>query len=167
MRSIFSIAIIVISVFCTAQVLIPNNVAVPLYSDAVSHEVSNFIFQDSNIEYWNNIEIIDQSPLRFKVNVDWCFGEISYPKVTGWIDKINCGVFLRNNAFDEQGGLIYIYSEPCEHSEYKTIHRDDMTLEPLLEIGPDSWVKVMFYHNDILIIGWIRRYCDSPYNECT
>lgn len=154
-------------------VIIPVNQEVHLYEDAVSHTIKHTIFQDSVFEIYFDAKILTSTPLRFEIEVSStilpCFPDVEITTIRGWIDKINCGIFLRNIYSPNNNPnrpILNIYSEPTTDSHYITLTGYYNQLVNVLDYSGD-WAKVIFYDKGKLIIGWIERYCSNIYNSCT
>lgn len=154
-------------------VIIPINQEVFLYQDAVSNTIKHTIYQDSIFEIYFAVKILASTPLRFEIEVSStipsCSPDAEETKIRGWIDKINCGVFLRNIYFpknDSNLPILNIYRKPTTNSQYITLTGYYNQLVTVLDYK-DDWVKVIFYDKGKLIIGWIERYCSDIYNSCT
>lgn len=154
-------------------VIIPINQEVHLYEDAVSHTIKHTIFQDSIFEIDFDAKILTSTPLRFEIEVSSTISPYSpdaeITTIRGWIDKINCGIFLRNIYSPNNNPnlpILNIYSEPTTDSQYITLTGYYNQLVNVLDYN-DDWAKVIFYDKGKLIIGWIERYCSNIYNSCT
>lgn len=154
-------------------VIIPVNQEVFLYQDAVSNTIKHTIYQDSIFEIYFDAKILTSTPLRFEVEISStippCTPEAEEIKITGWIDKINCGVFLRNTYSlnnDPNVPMLNIFREPTTNSQYITLTGYYNKLVNVLDYS-DHWAKVIFYDKGKLIIGWVERYCSNIYNSCT
>ena len=149
-------------------VIAPMNKIIPIYYSPVSLTAYNSVCQDSITEFYYVTRIIEETPLRFKVEL---FGELDGNTrcdtrvLTGWIDKQNCGVFLRGYYDNKKNSYIKLFKRPTKKSSFQTIYTNDMIWVPVISIS-EGWRKILFYYKGELYVGWIELYCSSIYNSC-
>ncbi len=154
---------------CLAQFLRVFNVDVPLYKDATTLTPFYFIQNDTVAENYPDLEIIEESPLRFKVKVleyeDHVYDEVS--AIThGWIDKLYCGIYISNIL---KGGIPYVrlYREPCRTADSELIIQE---FEPVILLEKptpyEPFIKVMFWNKETecLYIGYALGYSGNIYD---
>lgn len=149
-------------------VIVPMNKIIPIYDSPVSLIAYNSVCQDTITEFYYVTRVIEESPLRFKVELD---GELDGNIIcdnrilTGWIDKQNCGVYLRCYYDNEKNSYIKLFKQPTKESSFQTIYTNDMIWVPVFSIS-EEWRQILFYYKGELYVGWIELYCSSIYNSC-
>ena len=149
-------------------VIAPMNKNIPIYDSPVSLTAYNSICQDSITEFYYVTRIIEETPLRFKVVL---LGELDGNSkcnskiLTGWVDKQNCGVYLRCYYDNKKNSYIKLFKQPKRESYFQMIYTSEMIWVPVLSISGE-WRQILYYHNGELYVGWIELYCSSIYNSC-
>ena len=136
-----------------------DNVPVSLYSDRLSENVVHTIMNDSIFEHWYVVEILQESSLRYEVNV-MCL-QYNTPKIHGWIDKKYCSVYLGNNA-----EYLLLRNAPNIDAEYAKVSVDYRIRAVLCHIEENGFIFVEFQKNNKYYSGWIKDYCPSPIDSC-
>lgn len=165
---------LLISVMCFGCLVVgANTVAlntqepIMLYADAYNPEVAYVIQQDFDSDFYADVELLDTAPFRFKVKVTLNMTCGETVDIYGWLDKVNCVVFLRANSYQNGQSYIYIYKEPSEKSDYQPVE---------VLVGYDSGYVIGYADNWYLIVtekdgklykGWINRFCPNILNSCT
>lgn len=136
-----------------------DNVPVSLFSDRLSENVVHTIMNDSIFEHWYVMEILQESSLRYEVNVT-CL-QYNTPKIHGWIDKKYCSVYVGNNA-----EFLLLYDDPNADAEYVRVSVDYSIKAALCHTGENGFIFVEFQKDNIYYSGWIKDYCSSPIDSC-
>jgi len=149
-------------------VIAPMNKIIPIYDSPISLIANNSVCQDSINEFYYVTKVIEETPLRFKIEL---LGELDgntkcdTKTLIGWIDKQNCGVYLRCYYDNKKNSYIKLYKQPTRDSSFQMIYTNDMIWVPVLSISKE-WKQILYYHKGVLYIGWIELYCSNIYNSC-
>lgn len=136
-----------------------DNAPVSLYSDRLSENIVHTIMNDSIFEHWYVVEILQESPLRYEVNVK-CL-QYNTPKIHGWIDKKFCSVYVGNNA-----EFLLLYNAPNIDTEYIRVSVDCSIMATLCHTEENGFIFVEFQKDNKYYSGWIKDYCPSPIDSC-
>ncbi len=152
-------------------VLMDDNIEIPIYDKPIGNNIKYRIMQDTINELFFAVEILDNSQLRYKVNITSVISSTPGPEIIGWIDKSRCGVFKRWYYDEHNNRYMKLHSAPDEKSSYKIIYEDpnvfDQSIMTAVDYADGDWKKVLFFHDGTLHEGWINKYCDSVYNSST
>ncbi len=166
----YYLLILVMCFGCLAEgantVALDSEEPIMLYADAYNPEVTYVIHQDFSSDFYADVELLDTAPFRFKakVTLNMTCGETV--EIYGWLDKVNCVVFLRADTYQNEQSYIYIYKEPSEKSDYQAV-------EVLVnsDIGyvigyAGYWYHVVTEKDGKLYEGWTKRCCTNILNSC-
>ncbi len=146
------------------------NEEIPVYRNPIGNEISYRIMQDRIHELFFFVEILEKSPLRYKVNITSTEDHDNvFPGIVGWIDKSICCVFSRHYYDENNKSYIKLFSYPDSKSSFVKIYASPHNESGewiVIDYADDNWLKVMFYHDGKLYEGWVDRYCDSIYDSC-
>ena len=147
-------------------VLMPVNKQFPVYHSPIGTEVNYRIMQDSIYEVFFNAEVLEESPLRYKVNITLATDSTGvYPKMIGWVDKNICGVYSRCYYDVNKRPYIKLYARADANADFVKVYESgDPVLLTAIDYAEGRWFKVMFYLNDELHGGWVDKYGDNVYN---
>ncbi|MBP3454657.1 MAG: hypothetical protein J6K38_00150 [Alistipes sp.] len=148
-----------------------DNIEIPIYHNSVGDEIDYRVMQDLIHEVFFGAEVLDKSPLRFKVGITTVISSTPAPVIVGWIDKSMCGVYSRYYYDENKRPYIKLYSRPDAGSDFSKVYESvpaQCGLLTVIDYAADRWLwlKVMFYLNDELYVGWVDRYCDNVYDSC-
>lgn len=150
-------------------VLMDDNIEIPIYENAIGNKLKYRIMQDTINEMFFAVEILENSPLRYKVNITSVINSFTGPEIIGWIDKNKCGVYKRWYYDEDKRRYIKLYTLPDKNSSYDIVYDDSDIYDSIVTVidyADPNWKKVLFYQGNILYEGWIDRYCASVYNSC-
>lgn len=179
MRYYITIAMLMVSTALHAQYLALNweedIIVYPTDSTGIILAILPHMFI-SETDYSWTAKVLSVGDERFKLEItldDSGFEQMGNP-VIGWVDKKQCGVFLRANRYEGRIPIMDIYMS-------KSLDGDFMTLD-VYDV-PFQWVsvtdlyyhparqeyiyKLHFWHKDVLYSGWVPRCCPDSYNSCT
>lgn len=140
-----------------------HNKQIDIYNDELSEMVIHTIMEDTVFEPWYSLTIYEDSPLRFKVGIA-TFDDVT--RLTGWIDKKHCGVYLR--IYEEDHDIIRLYNAPTEQSSCEE-HVLGTGYHEVWVIGADiksGFLNVAFKEEDRLCTGWTKQYCSDYIAGC-
>lgn len=130
-------------------------------------------------EEWYDFTIMESSALRFKIRYrlseDCMLWSRTAPEPVykyGWVDKKYMRVRLSGirSATDDDCFDFRLYSAPADASPEHVFtfyiqDRERVDL-PVVDVGEDGWLKVMFFCRGKYYEGWTRDYCDNFYSTC-
>ena len=150
-------------------VLMDDNIEIPIYENAIGNKLKYRIMQDTINEMFFAVEILENSPLRYKVNITSVINSFTGPEIVGWIDKNKCGVYKRWYYDEDKRRYMKLYTLPDKNSSYDVVYEDSDIYDSIVTVidyADPNWKKILFYQGDILYEGWVDRYCASVYNSC-
>ncbi len=158
------------TLFCQTVMIFKCNVPVNVYKNAIDDSVRYCIMQDTISERYYNVQILESSPLRFKVQLSYSDGSTSNPDFIGWIDKQNCFVYSRYYRDENDSQYIKLYKEPNASSPFEIIYVAFSISFNVIEFSIDEdssvWYKICFYYKNKLYVGWVDKYCPFIYDQC-
>lgn len=132
-----------------------------------------------NDEEWYDFTILESSGLRFRIRYrlsdDCMLGQRSdsKPLKEGWIDKKYMRVRFSGKRNDKNADCFdfRLYASPDDEKPenvftFYQFEKESVDL-PILEIGENGWLKVMFFLRGKYYEGWTRDYCNLFYTTCT
>ncbi len=150
------------------EVALNTESQVMLYNDAYGADIKYVIvqkFDDDDLAAF--VDILEDGVFRFKVNVTLYSSNNELQKITGWLEKVNCVVFLRANTYENGDAILHVHSAPDADSDYTSVK---------VHVGSDvgyvvhcsgDWYYVVIENDGELYQGWISRYCPHILNSCT
>lgn len=152
-------------------ILKSDSIPVPIFEDQVTTSPKFYLADNflDDLEYY--IEILDNSPLRFKVEISLVYPiEIAYAgtfKVQGWINKTNCGLYPRSREIENNRWYINLYETPYNTQNSIKVFEDNLveqngqiiTVLNYKVVGDKYWYEILFYDNGYLRSGWTQDYC--------
>lgn len=138
-----------------------------VYEDSIGVMELDRFYQDLKHEKnLYEVYIIDKSPLRFKVKYNQLGDDENVKE--GWVEKEQCGVYLRQNGYTEDGiGFLHLYTS-AECKEYLRLYNVGTPLVPVVDYSCETrCLQVCIRINETEIVGWINRFCPYIYNSCT
>ena len=130
--------------------IVTNNTEIPIYTDSLTNEIKYVIFQDTIFEHFYELNIYEESSLRYKVEIQ-CVSQYNSPYIEGWIDKKNCGVFI---LFRRENKL---FNAPNKDASYILIDNQDEVKATLISVFGE-YIKVGFYLDKKYYEGWVKDY---------
>jgi len=145
-------------------VLLFDDVDMPVYeapfSIAQPETVIDTIRQDSVTNTYYIAEIIDRSPLRFKIKYIHHMDFDGTPK-KGWIDKKYIGLYTMNFPLE-----VKVYQSPDESTSFEVYNILKFRQTYLLLDIHGDFRKVMFKYEGKNVVGWINDFCANLYGTC-
>lgn len=156
--------------FANAQVFcaFPARNLVPVYDSATSYVPVTYLTSIAGSDICYDCEIIENSPLRFKVRYNY---PLHNDGPVGWINKSDLtGVVL--STADGDGGF-YLY-ENYTDTQGEKINTQAVDAHPLdIHFGYDDqqrlqqlFTKVIFSYDGKIYTGWVKRFCGDQYQSC-
>lgn len=147
-----------------------------VYVSETSDDVCAEIMEDSLLENWHIVEILDNGENRYNVIIR----SEQYPQafmVKGWIKKENCGVYLYGRQRYNDQYVVNMYQSPHDSKPQKTLlsiypdcfPQGESRSSPVLDFffdGTSFWVKTSVRLDDESIVGWTKDYCPNVYGSC-
>jgi hypothetical protein len=151
--------------------------SIPIYSSETSTDYIAKIKEDPELENWHDVEILKVSNNRYKVHI-MPLNDTNVAPVDGWVEKAQCGVWLR--AWHQEGELfiVRLYSEPGKSFPFLKLFDkmpDDFGKYTNEEAAPvldykyykgDYWIKTVIIKDKHKVIGWTRDFCPNVYDAC-
>jgi hypothetical protein len=151
--------------------------SIPIYSSETSTDYIAKIKEDPEKENWHDVEILKVSDNRYKVHI-MPLNVANVVPIDGWVDKEQCGVWLR--AWHQEGELfiVRLYSEPGKPFPFLKLFDkmpDDFGKYTNEEAAPvldykyykgDYWIKTAIIKDKHKVIGWTRDFCPNVYDSC-
>lgn len=181
MRYYITIALLFISTALHAQYLALNweedIIVYPSDSTDVIFTILPHVFvSDEKTDYSWTAEVLTVGDKRFKLEItleDGSFEPMGDP-IIGWVDKKQCGVFLRANRYEGRIPIMDIYMSKSLDGDFfpfdvnaiqfQWVSVTDLYYHPARQI---YIYKLRFWYKDVLYSGWVPRCCPDPYNSCT
>ncbi len=155
---------LMINVLCCQTVVISKyNTPVNIYKNGVGDSVKYCIMQDTISDRYYNVQILESSPLRFKVLWNYFNDSIHTPNFEGWIDKQDCKLHIRYHYDENHSLYIRLYKDSIWSStpENLSIDKHKLGKIQIIEYYVDEhytrWYKVCFYYKNKFYIGWLNR----------
>lgn len=151
--------------------------SIPVYRNNTDMECFIKIKEDSEKENWHNVEILDQSNDRYKVSITSC-QEDGSKSVNGWVDKAQCGVWLRGKYIERELFVISLYTDSNLLTPFMKLHSKyfgdfekytNGKAAPILDYkyyNGEYWIKTVITRKGKKITGWTRDYCPNVYDSC-
>lgn len=149
------------------QVALNTESPVMLYNDAYGANINYVIVQKFDEDLCAFVDILEDGIFRFKVNVSIVSSEMELQQITGWLDKVNCVVFLRPDTYENGDAILHIHSAPDANSDYTSVKIHVGSGVGYVVHYKDDWYCVVTEVDGKLYQGWIKRYCPNIYNSCT
>lgn len=154
----------------------PEGSEVKLYGNSNSEFAECSITQGHNGYQWYDFEVLDETPLRYKVRIislpDTPMGEDVTDNVDGeiyWVNKNDCAVFSSSTDCDCNGNYFYLYEKPGSEERIKIYENQvvEKIFRPLTydNVNQD-WLNVSVKTSKGILSGWVKRWCQSIYNSC-
>lgn len=181
MRYYITLLLLLISTALRAQFLVLNweedIIVYPSDSTDVILAILPHVFvSDEKIDYSWTAEVLTVGNKRFKLEItleDGSFEPMGDP-IIGWVDKKQCGVFLRANRYEGRIPIMDIYMSKSldgdffpfdvDAIQFQWVSVTDLYYHPARQI---YIYKLRFWYKDVLYSGWVPRCCPDPYNSCT
>ncbi len=140
-----------------------------IYRDSISSVEVDRLYQDFNAENDDSlyeVQIECSSSKRYKIRY-WPIGKKDSCK-EGWVEKRHCGVFLRSNGYTSDGhSYINIYTSSRTRKHIRLYDMWDMPV-PVIDYSKSvRRLKVSIEIDNVIVVGWIDRFCSYIYNSCT
>lgn len=130
-------------------------------------------------EEWYDFTIQESSALRFKIRYRLSEDCMLWSRTAsepvykyGWVDKKYMRVRLGGirSATDDDCFDFRLYSAPAdarpEHVFTFYIEEMERVDLPVIDVGEDGWLKIMFFCRGKYYEGWTRDYCNNFYSTC-
>ncbi len=150
---------------------------VPVYSNDTCANNFTTIKEHKEKEDWHNVEILEQSNNRYKVNITSC-RENDSTSIKGWVNKELCGVWLRGKYIKRDFFTISFYTKPgllkpfmklssryFGDFERYTNGQAASVLDYKLHNG-EYWIQTVIIKDNKKIVGWTKDFCPSVYDAC-
>lgn len=180
MKYYITIAMLLISTALHAQHLVLNweedIIVYPSDSTDVIFAILPHVFiSDEETEYSWIAKVLTVGDKRFKLEItldDSSLEPMGDP-IIGWVDKKQCGVFLRANRHEGRIPIMDIYMSKSLDGDFipfdvysinfEWVSVTDLYYHP----GRQKYIyKVHFSHEGALYSGWVPRSCHDIYNSC-
>lgn len=180
MKYYITIAMLLISTALRAQYLVLNHeediVVYPSDSTDVIFAILPHVFiTDEETDYSWIAKVLTVGDKRFKLEItlhDSSLESMGDP-IIGWVDKKQCGVFLRDNRYEGRIAIMDIYMSKSLDGDFipfdvysinfEWVSVTDLYYHP----GRQKYIyKVHFSHEGALYSGWVPRSCHDIYNSC-
>ncbi len=153
---------------------------VPVYSNDTGTDRITIIQEYLEKENWHDVEILRKSNNRYKVRII-AINENDVTPIIGWVDKEQCGVWLRGKWTNPELSIVSLYRMPGQlypfvkltdkyangfHKYVDTKSNAVPVLDYKLYKGK-YWIKTVVIKDKRKIIGWTTNYCPNPYDSCT
>lgn len=137
---------------------------VMLYHTAFGPEVKSVIKQNFEADSVVSVELIEDSQFRFRVKVRW--EDMEHEEIEGWLDKVNCNVFLWATSFKDNEAYMNFYATPAYTSDYETVRIINGSEIGYVVHFLGGWYYVVSEIDGKIYQGWVARHCDNIYNSC-
>lgn len=142
-----------------------TNAPINIYESKSSMTPFAMIEQDSILENYYSVEILDISLKRYKVKVLSATASPSSDAfIEGWVDKNMCYVWLWEMFPDNN---IFIFEKPLRNSDYVDVILDNsqnVTL-PILDVK-NGWYYITVINGEKSISGWTKNVCTNIWGSC-
>ena len=179
MRYYITIAMLLISTALRAQYLVLNweedIIVYPSDSTNVILAIlpHMFVNDDDNDYSWTaKVLCVDEHRFKLEIVLDDGVEQMGDP-IIGWVDKKQCGVFLRNNRYEGRIAIMDIYMSKSLEGDFipfdvGAINFQWVSVTDLYyhSYHYDYIDKVHFWYKDVLYSGWVPRSCPNIYNSC-
>lgn len=141
-------------------------------SDVVFCVLPHKQLYNTDYSWYARILCVEESRFKINVSLDYSITWLTDP-IIGWVEKSQCGVYLRANRYEGRIPIMDLYETPLFDGNYHAINVDEIDSEWIrvidIHIDPNDDVKykVEFYMDGILHSGWVKRCCPDVYNSCT
>ena len=153
---------------------------VPVYSNDTGIDIITNIKEYPEKENWHDVEILMKSNNRYKVRII-SINENNVTPIIGWVDKEQCGVWLRGKWIKPELSILSFYCMPSQLYPFTKItdkyaygfdkYADTKSKAvPVLDYKfykGTYWIKTVIIKEERKIIGWTTDYCPNPYDSCT
>lgn len=122
--------------------------------------------EDGDSIFW--FSILENSPLRFKVTVDFELRGKFYHQFDGWVNKEYVFVYLADhNERTIMGEPCIIVYRDTTYTDFRVLkgfngYKEAQLLDYHDRPNDYRYAKVMFEHDGELIVGYTKWYCGSP-----
>ena len=179
MRYYITLLLLLISTALRAQFLVLNYeediIVYPSDStDVVLAILPHMFVNDDDNDYSWTAKVLSVGEHRFKLEIDLDDSmEPMGDPIIGWVDKKQCGVFLRANRYEGRIAIMDIYMSKSLDGDFipfdvysinfEWVSVTDLYYHP----GRQKYIyKVHFSHEGALYSGWVPRSCHDIYNSC-
>jgi len=150
-------------------VVLHDGIDIPIYEEpfvtSLPETAKDTIYEILDTDTFYYVRVTEVSPLRVKIIAEPVWGK-DEPQVIGWVDKQYIGLYPLS-------GSVRLYNSPKLSDEYLSFYAiDDGIIREqgidnyrfiLLDFADNGFRKVMFTSNGVHHVGWINKYCRSPY----
>ncbi len=180
MKYYFTVLLLLISTAVHAQFLVLNweedIIVYPSDStDVILAIMPHMSVNDDDNDYTWTAKVLSVGEHRFKLEItldDYMLEPAGDP-IIGWVDKKQCGVFLRDNRYEGRIPIMDIYMSKSLEGDFipfdvsavnfQWVSVTDLYYHPVRRI---YIYKIHFWYKDILYSGWVPRSCHDIYNSC-
>lgn len=139
---------------------------VMLYGSPYGNDISVVIQQCYDSDFTVDVQYLETGKLRFKVKINFDIGGEEFEGVEGWLNKVDCKVFVLESFYEDEKGYFWLYERPDKSSPRKKIEWSyDYYEAVVLDISED-WYQVMFNIDGKIVTGWPDRVCSNIYVSC-
>lgn len=151
---------------------------VPVYRNDTCINSFTIIKESSEKEDWHCVDILAKSKNRYKVHIVLCNGSTATPPIDGWVEKEQCGVWLRGRYIKSGLWNVYFYKYPGQLHPFLKItskyldsfsEYDNDKAVPVLDYKlyeGKYWIKTVITKDKKRIVGWTKDYCPNVYGAC-
>jgi hypothetical protein len=151
--------------------------SVPVYRNDTDTICFTKIKEDFQKENWHDVEIMCMSNNRYKVRVI-PLNETNAAIFEGWLNKEQCGVWLRGKNQGKGLFTVELYAEPGQSNPITKLYGKEFDdfgkytngkAVPVLDFKKYQghyWIKTIVVKNDNRTVGWTTDYCPNIYGSC-
>ncbi len=168
MKKLFYFIVLILSFESYGQQILcffeQTNSPINIYESENSKIPFAVINQDSVLENYYSVEILDSALERFLVRITSA-SSFSKASLEGWVEKGKCNVWLWTMG---QGDTINIYEEPVQSSHYVKVDLTEYSniAAPVLNVSKDGWYYVAIMNGKHSLSGWTKNVCTNIYGSC-
>lgn len=178
MRYYITLLLLLISTALRAQFLVLNYeediIVYPSDSTDVILAILPHIFvNDDDNDYSWTAKVLSVGEHRFKLKIDLDDSlEPMGDPIIGWVDKKQCGVWLRANRYEGRIPIMDIHMNETLDGDFIPLDISGIDFEWIcvtdIYKNPERHIyKVQFTYKGVDYSGWVPRCCPDPYNSCT
>ena len=185
MKKIFIVTIIAVA---SCQTILSQEIFTVFLTNGVTDSVTVYnsetdsigfiqIKEDLQKDNWHDVEILGTSNNRYKVRII-PLNETNATSINGWVEKEQCGVWLRGRYIKRDLFVVRLYSNPGQSKPIFEIcynylggfkeYPDDNAV-PVLDFTlyqGHYWIKTKINKGGSIIQGWTKDYCPDVYGSC-
>ena len=177
MRYFIMMLMLLISNILNAQYLVLNSSEdIIVYpsdtTDVIFCVLPHSFVSDVKTDYSWGAKILCVNEERFKLEIvlDYSLTWETDP-IIGWVDKKQCGVWLRANRYEGRIPIMDIHMNETLDGDFIPLDISGVDFEWIcvtdIYKNPERHIyKVQFTYKGVDYSGWVPRCCPDPYNSC-